>query len=137
MSCHKGIAVAFPRFREAGYSAKLAQMVKIRLAAGQQLMDIRLMAYIKNQAVNIRIKHSLDGDSELNNAQITRQMAAGMADRRDKKFPDLPAKFNPFTVSQADQVLVTGNILQNAHENSRPNIYFFFFLNAFGKCRNI
>ena len=111
MACHKRIGVALRGLGESGDSAELPQMRKIRPAAGQQLMHIRLMTNIKNQAVNIRIKHGLDGDGKLNNAQITRQMAAGMADGRNEKFPDFPAKLCPFTISQADQVLVTGNIL--------------------------
>ena len=67
-------------------------MCTIRLATGQQLMDIRLMAYIENQAVIHRIKNSFNGDRKLYGTQITGEMPAGSGDAVNEKFTDLIAE---------------------------------------------
>ena len=51
MPRHKGIRIAFRGLGEARHPSELPQMRKIRPATGQQLMNIRLMPHIKNQAV--------------------------------------------------------------------------------------
>ena len=51
MSRHEGVRIALRWLGETGQAAVLPQMRKIRLASGQQLMHIRLMPNIKNQAV--------------------------------------------------------------------------------------
>ena len=51
VSCHKGIRPALLRLGETGNAAVLPQTRKIRPAAGQQLMHIRLVTHIKHQAV--------------------------------------------------------------------------------------
>jgi len=134
MACHKSIRDAFGGLGKAGDSAELPQVRKIRPATRQQLMDIRLMTHIKNQAVNIRIKHGLNGNSELYRAQVSREMSTGFADGGNEKLPDLPAQLCSLLIIQANEILVTAYILQNAHEFTQPNIiYFFFFRNISGK----
>jgi hypothetical protein len=58
MTGNKSVRVAFGGLREAGNSAKLTQMIKSRLATGQQLMNIRLVTNIKYQTVFLRIENS-------------------------------------------------------------------------------
>jgi len=134
MTGNKGIGRTLRRLGETGHSAELPKMRKIRPAAGQQLMDIRLVTHIENQAVNIRIKHGLNGNSELYRAQVSREMSTGFADGGNEKLPDLPAQLCSLLIIQANEILVTAYILQNAHEFTQPNIiYFFFFRNISGK----
>ena len=85
----------------------LAQAGKIRPAAGQQLMHIRLMSDVKNQAVFFCIEYGFDGDAQLHNAQIAGQMAACPGNTGDQKFPDLCAKLAAFLIIQPQQIIVT------------------------------
>ena len=98
MTGNECIGITFHRLRETGHTAKLTQMVKIRLASGQDLMDIRLVTHIKYQAVFTCIKHGLDGNGQFHHTQIGCQVAAGFGNPIDKKFPDLAAEGDPFVV---------------------------------------
>jgi hypothetical protein len=86
-------------------------MGKIRLAAGQQLMDIRLMTNIKHQTVFIRIKHGLNGNRQLYDAQIGRQMAAGFGHTGNQKRTDLRTQKALLLRSEVLKVLMTANFL--------------------------
>ena len=108
---NKCIAVAFRRLGEAGNSAKLPQMCKIRPATGQQLMHIRLMTNVKNQAVHHGIKNGFNGDSELHRSKISGQMPAGLTDAGNQKFPDFPAQLFPLGVIQPQKILMAVDFL--------------------------
>ncbi len=103
---HKGVRRALLRLGEAGNAAVLPQMRKTRPAACQQLMHIRLVTNVKNQAVLLGIKNGLDGDAQLHHAQISGQMPAGLGNTGDQEFPDLPAKLGQLLGAQRLQVLV-------------------------------
>ena len=92
---------------EACDAAILAQTRKIRLAAGQQLMNIRLMANIENQAVLHGIVNRLNGDAQFNGTQITGQMASGFGYIVNQEFPDFPAKLSPFLIGQLQQIVTS------------------------------
>ena len=111
MSGNKSIRVTFGRLRETGNTTKLTKMLKIRLAASQQLMDIRLMAYIKHQAVNIRIENGLNGNGQFHRTQIGSQMASCFRNMRYQKFADFFAQALSFFICQVDQIVVTVNVL--------------------------
>ena len=78
MTSNEGIGFTFAGFGKTGDAAKLTQMLKIRLASGQHLMDIRLVTHIKYQAVFHCIENGLNGDGKLHNTQIGCQMTAGL-----------------------------------------------------------
>ena len=65
---HKGVGIALLRLWKARHAAEPAQALKIRLAAGQQLMHIRLMTHVKYQAVNGGIKYRLQSHRQLHHA---------------------------------------------------------------------
>jgi hypothetical protein len=69
------------------------------------------VTHIKNQAVFCGIKYGLNGNCQLNNAQIGRQMSTRLGHLCNKKFPDLPAQAHPFFLSKFEQVIMTVNIL--------------------------
>ena len=106
MSRHKGIGVALLRLGEAGNAAILPQTRKIRPAAGEQLMHIRLMTHVKYQAVDIRIKHQLDGNAQLHHTQIARQMSARFADIFNQKLPDFVTQLASLAVAELQQILM-------------------------------
>ena len=78
MSRHKRVCIAFAGFGESGDTAELPQMCKFRLATGQQLMDIRLMADVENQTVHTGIIHRFQSNGELYNAKIGGNVTAGL-----------------------------------------------------------
>ena len=82
-------------------------MRKIRPAACQQLMHIRLMTNVKHQAVSIRIKHGLNGDTQLHHAQIASQVTAGFGHAVNQKLSDLIAKPAALAVIEVFEVLMT------------------------------
>ena len=111
MTCNECIRITFTGLRKTRHASELTQTLKIRLASCQHLMDIRLMANIKNQAVFIRVINGLKGYGQLNGTQIRGQMPAGFGYPIDQKRSDLLAKQQTFFIAQAQQILVTVDIL--------------------------
>ena len=110
MPGNEGIAAALAGLGESGHSAKHTQMVKIRLATGQQLMDIRLVTHIKNQAVLGGIINGFDGHGQFHHAQIRGQMPPRLSHMGNDELPDLSAELLPLGIVELDQVIVTLNI---------------------------
>ena len=111
MTGHEGIGIAFTGLGEAGDAAELPQTAKIRLASGQQLMDIRLMTHVENQTVGYGIVYGFDGHRQLHGTQVGGQVAAGLGHMGHQEIPDLRAELGPLAVGEPDQVIVTVNIL--------------------------
>ena len=111
MSRHEGVRIALRRLGKTGQAAVLPQMRKIRLASGQQLMHIRLMPHIKNQAVYLGIKNGFDGHAQLHHAQVSGQMSAGSGDVGDQKVPDFPTKLGSLPVIQRSKVVMAVDFL--------------------------
>ena len=55
-------------------------------------MHIALVSYVEHQPVAGRVKHPVDGDSQLHHAQIGCQMAAGLCHAAHQKGAKLIAK---------------------------------------------
>jgi len=72
-----GVVLALAAQHEAIQTAGLAQRIKAIGAARQQLVHIRLMADVKNEAVLRRVKHIVHCDSQLNHAEVGTDVAAG------------------------------------------------------------
>ena len=111
MSRHEGVRIALRRLWKTGQAAVLPQMRKIRLASGQQLMHIRLMPHIKNQAVYLGIKYGLDGNAQLHHAQVSGQMSAGFGNVGDQKLPDFPTELGSLPVIQSGKVVMAVDFL--------------------------
>ena len=116
MACNKGIAIAFCGFGKSRHTAVLPKGGKIRLAAGQQLMNIRLMTYIKHQTVLSCIKHGLNGNCQLHNASIGCHVAAGSRYIFNKKRPQFTAKKLSLFITKRSQIPVAADIFQNTHK---------------------
>ena len=106
MARHKGIGIAFRGFGKAGNAAILPQTRKIRPAACQQLMHIRLVTNVKHQAVLIRIKHGFNGDTQLHHAQITCQVPTGFGHTVNQKLADFVAKLAALSIIEVQKVLM-------------------------------
>ena len=109
MSRHERIAFALVGLGEAGHSLKHTKPLKVRLAAGQQLMDISLMTHIEHQTVLSGIKNGFDGNRQLHNTQIGCQMAAGFCHGGHNEIPDLTTQGGALDISQIHQVCMSPN----------------------------
>ena len=78
MPRNKGITVAFLRGGKARKAVHLAQMGEALPAAGQQLVGIALMAYIKHDLIRGGGQHPVQSHRQLHSTQIGCQMAAGL-----------------------------------------------------------
>ena len=111
MTGHKSVTLALSGLWEPGHTAKLPQMLKIRLASCQQLMHIRLVSDIKNQAVFHCIKYGLDGNGKLHRTQVGCQMASGFGHTFYQEVPDLPAQLSSLLIIQTNKIIVTADSL--------------------------
>ena len=65
------------------------------------------MTYVKDQAVGSCIKYSFQGNCQLDNAQIGGQVASGLRNIGDEKFPNFLAQLILLGRSQILQITVT------------------------------
>ena len=66
----EGIVDALPGIRKAGNPIQLPQMGKAGLTAGEKLMGIALMTYIKDNFVLGRVERPMQGHRQLNGAEV-------------------------------------------------------------------
>ena len=110
MSGNESIGITFIRFRKSGDTPKLPKMPKIRLATGQQLMNIRLMTNVENQAVFHCIENGLDCNGKLNCAQIRGKMTACLGHIGNEIASNFVAQISPLLIIQAGKILMTVDI---------------------------
>ena len=55
-------------------------------------MNIALMSYIKDDAVAREVKHAVQGNGQLDRAEVGGEMTAGLFDMRDQKIAELAAQ---------------------------------------------
>ena len=75
--------------RVAGEAAALAQAGEGVLAAGDELVHVGLVARVPHDGVVGRREDAVQGDGELDDAEVRSQMPAGLGDARDEEPPDL------------------------------------------------
>ena len=92
MARNKGIMLALRRFGESGNAAEGPQLPELLLPSRQNLMDIGLVAHIKDNAVLGCIKYQMQRQRQLHYTQVGGQVAAGTGDVFHQELPDLPAE---------------------------------------------
>ncbi len=75
-----------------GDAAVLAQRAEALAASGEQLVAVRLVPDVPDDAIFGRVVHAMDRDGDLHGAERCPQMAAGPRDRLDDLFADLAAQ---------------------------------------------
>ena len=88
----EGVMLALPGFRKTREPAELPQGGKQLLPSGKGLVDVALVAHIKDQPVGGGVKHTVDRHRQLHRSQVGGQMAAGLGDILDQKFPQFAAQ---------------------------------------------
>ena len=74
--------------RVAGEAAGLAQR-RESWRAGQELVHVRLVAGVEDDRVARRVEHPVDGDRQLDHAEVRAEVTAGLRDVLDEDFADL------------------------------------------------
>jgi hypothetical protein len=68
---------------EATDAAELSQRTEPRKATSQQLMWVRLVSGVKDDAIHRRVHHPVKGDRQLHNAEARSEMPTGNGGRGD------------------------------------------------------
>ena len=84
----KDVVLAFLPLREAAEAVHLAESIEFVSSAGQDFVDIGLMAYIPDDLVAGTVKDPVQSDGQLYDPQIGSQMAPGFRYVIDQKIAD-------------------------------------------------
>ena len=105
---------ALLRIGEAREAALLAVGVEDAGAAGEQLVRIRLVAHVPQDAVGGEIEGPVQGDAQLDGAEVARQVPAVRAHRRLDPFAHLHRELgelgrgHPAQIGRSDQAVEQG-----------------------------
>ena len=83
------VVLALGAEHEAVEAAGLADGVEAVAAAGENLVDVGLVADVKENLVFGRVEDGMKGQGQLDDAQVGAEMAAGYGERLDQEFADL------------------------------------------------
>ena len=77
MACDESVVYALVRLGKAGDASELPQRTELLTPPGEQLMDVTLMPHVENEPVARRVEHAMDGDRQLDCAEVGRKVSAG------------------------------------------------------------
>lgn len=90
---------------EPALSAKSAEI----LAAGQQFVNVTLVAGVKDDGVARRIKHAVNGNGGFNHTEIWAKVAAGSRYRINQVFSNLLGELKKFGSAKSIQISWIGD----------------------------
>ncbi len=85
----EAVVLAFVALGKTAEAVDLTQRAEFRLAAGDQLVSVGLMPDVPYDAVAWSIKGSMQGEGQLNDAEVAGEMPSVFGDRLDNKPSDL------------------------------------------------
>ena len=100
---NKGVVDALHRLGKAGDAPILAQGAHLLRPAGEDFMDIALVAHVKDHPVPAGVVGPVDGHRQLHRPQVGGQMAAGLGHRLNQIPAQLLAQGQPLAVGQVGQ----------------------------------
>ena len=127
MAGDKGVAWTLGRLREAGNAAERAQRSKGVSAPGQDLMHIGLVSDVEQQPILRGIEHALDRDGQLDDAEIGREMPAGLCDVLHQKLPQLFTKLLQLLCVQRAKILSGIDLIQQIQAYTTCQLRHFCF----------
>ena len=89
MAGAEAVVLAFGAEHEAVKAAGLTDGVEAIFAAGEQLVDVALMADIEDEAVARGIEDVVHGEGQLDHAKVRPDVTAGLRDAGDEALADL------------------------------------------------
>ena len=98
--------------RVARQAARLAQLGEALTPAGEDLVHVGLVAGVPQQDVARRVEHAVEGERQLDHAEVRAEMAAGDRDGVDDERPDLAGKGGQLLVAEVSDVRRTGDLLE-------------------------
>ena len=90
--------------RISGQAAALAEQVEAGLPTGDDLVDVRLMPGIEQDAVFRGIEHPMQGEREFDHAEIRTEVSAGARHLGHEEIADLRGQDSEFRCGQLAQV---------------------------------
>ena len=103
----EAVVFALTSLGEARKTAALANGGEGFVPPRQELVDVALVAYVKNEMVAGAVEHAVHGHRQLHGAQIGGEVAAGIRHMADNESPNLPAQLSPLAVGQRKQVFMS------------------------------
>ena len=105
---------AFVRTGEARYATQRAQRVEFVGTARHQLVSIRLVADVENEAVLRRIDEGMHGQNDFNRAERRGHMSAGFGSSLNDLPPNLARKQSEFAIRERLQICRRMHAIEDA-----------------------
>ena len=125
----RGVAVLDPVVHALGAAgvareaAPLAEPDEVVAPAGDDLVDVGLVAGVPEEQVARRVEHPVQGECELHGAEVGAEVAAGPGDGVDDELADLDGEGRELGVGEPPDVVGPGDGLEDhvvANGTSRP-----------------
>ena len=104
MANAEGVVGALATLRETRDATVHAQALHALAAAGQYLVRVALVADVPDQTVFRRVEDGMQGDGQLDRAEIGRQVAARLLDGFDQEGAQFGGQLRQLLALQATQV---------------------------------
>ena len=95
--------------RVAGQAAGLAQLGEALAPPGDELVDVGLVAGVPQDGVGRRLEDAVQGERQLDGAEVRAQVAAGLGDGGDDEVADLAAQLGQVGLGQLAEVVGVTN----------------------------
>ena len=94
------VMLALGAQHEAVEAAGLADGVEVLAAAGEDLVDVGLVADVEEDLVLGRVENGVKGESELDDAEVGAEVAAGFGESLDEEFADLFGELGQLRITE-------------------------------------
>ena len=104
------VVLALAARRIARQPALLAQVVEVGAASRQHLVDVGLVAGVEDDRIVRRVEHPVQGERQLDDAQVGAEMSAGGSNLVDQEFTDLDREIVHLRLRQVLQISGTADL---------------------------
>ena len=111
---------AFLTVRVAGQTVCLAQLLELCLTPGHDLVDVRLVAGIPQNRVGGRLEHTVQGQCQLDGAEVAAEMTGVFGDRLHDEVAYLAGEVVQLRVAQLAKVGRLPYLLQGHGDSTLP-----------------
>jgi hypothetical protein len=116
MSRAEGVVAALLAAGKTGHAAEQAQARHPTAPSGEDLVGIGLVAHVPHQPVLGSIEHVMQGNGELDGAEVGGQVPAGVRDRFQHELPQLSGQpWQRFALQLPQLVRVVDQIKELVH----------------------
>jgi hypothetical protein len=103
----------------AGKTAKGPQRVEGVPAPCDELVDVRLVTDVPDDAVVGAVEDPVQGDGQFNHSEVGAEMAAGIGDLLNEKLPDVGAQPGQFVLVEIPEIRRLPNPVEERQEMSQ------------------